>query len=144
MSDQQSYAIIWKQQVEIRAAQAGAQVRAVAHTVQTLADDFRKEPATALIADLTEQGADAIDRVGAYLEESEFETLLADAEEYTREHPLVAAAGGVAFGIVLSRLVKATAARRASESSAPRAKRTASAKPAKAQRPRAKRTSGAR
>jgi hypothetical protein len=120
---------IWEQQIESRAAQAGAQIRAVAHTVQTLADDFRKEPATAMIADLTERGADAIDRAGVYLEESKFETLLADA--------------GIALGIAVSRLVKATAARRAADAP-PRAKKTASARPAKPRRQRAKKTSDAR
>jgi hypothetical protein len=134
---------IWEQQIEIRAAQAGAQIRAVAHTVQTLADDFRKEPATAMIADLTERGADVIDRAGVYLEESKFETLLADAEDYSRDHPLIVAAAGIALGIAISRLVKATAARRAADAP-PRAKKTAAARPAKTRRPRAKKTSDAR
>ena len=141
MADNESSSI-WEQQIEMRAAQAGAQVRAVAHTVQTLADDFRKEPSTALVADLTERGAEAIDRVGIYLEETEFETLLADAEEYSRDHPLVVAALGIALGIVASRLVKATAARRAADSP-PRAKKTAPVKRARARRPRAKKTADA-
>ena len=143
MADKQSSSV-WKQQVEARVAAAGNQVRAVAQTVQTLADDLRNDAGTAMIADLTERGADAIDRVGVYLEESPFDTLLADAEDYSRNHPVVVAAVGVALGIAVSRLVKATAARRAAtEGATPRAARTTPSKPAKTRRPRAKKTADA-
>jgi hypothetical protein len=143
MADQEPFSV-WKQHVETRAAQAGKRVRDVAHTVQDLADDFRKDGATAMLADFTERGAQAIDRAGAYLEESEYDTLLTDVEDYSRDHPVVVAAAGVALGVAISRVIKATAARRSSHESAPRSpRRAASSKAAKPRRPRAKKTADA-
>jgi hypothetical protein len=143
MSEQTSS--VWKQQVEAGAAQAGTRGRAVAHAVQTLADELRTDAGTAVISDLTGRGADAIDRVGVYLEESDFDTLVADAEDYSRDHPLVVAVAGVALGIAVSRVVKATAARRsATQSPTPRAERDAPSKQAKARRPRARKPADAR
>ena len=128
---------VWKQQVEARASEAGTRVRGIASAIQTLADDMRAEPGTALIADYTERGAGAIERFGVYLEESEFETLIADAEELGREHPLAMAAAGLALGVAVSRVVKATAARRSVHAS-PRARPATTSKAAKPRRPRTK------
>jgi hypothetical protein len=80
--------------------------------MRTVADQLRNDPNTAMAADLAERGAEMIDRVGAYVEETPLDQMMADAEELSRRQPWVIATAGLAAGIMVSRLVKSTAARR--------------------------------
>ena len=53
-----------------------------------------------------------VDRVGSYLEQSDFRTLMSDAEEFSRQRPWAVASIGLVGGLMASRLLKSTAARR--------------------------------
>ncbi len=99
-------------QIETRSADSGRRIRATAQTLRTVAQELRDDPATTPAADLAERGAEMIDRVGSYFEQTDFTTMVSDAETFSRQRPWVVAAAGLAAGILASRLVKATAARR--------------------------------
>lgn len=99
-------------QIETRSADSGRRIKATAQTLRTVAEELRNDPTTNPAADLAERGAEMIDRIGTYFEETDFATMVSDAETFSRQQPWVVAAAGLAAGILASRLVKATAARR--------------------------------
>jgi hypothetical protein len=80
--------------------------------MRTVADQLRNDPNTAVAADFAERGADVVDRIGAYVEQTPFEQMMADAEQLSRRQPWIVATAGLAAGIMASRLLKSTAARR--------------------------------
>ena len=108
-------------QIESRSADSGRRIRATAQTLRSVAQELRNDPTTEAAADFAERGADVIDRVGGYFEQTDFETMMADAERFSRSQPLIVAAVGVTAGILASRLLKATAARRGERAEAPAA-----------------------
>ena len=99
-------------QLENRSAESGRRIRTTAQTLRTVAQELREDATTAAAADFAERGAEWIDRVGSYLERTDFTTMMADAERFSREQPLVVAAAGLATGMLASRLIRATTARR--------------------------------
>lgn len=99
-------------QIQSRSAESGKRIRTTAQTMRTVADQLRNDPNTAMAADLAERGADVIDRVGAYVEETPLDQMFADAERLSRRQPWIVATAGLAAGIMASRLLKSTAARR--------------------------------
>jgi hypothetical protein len=80
--------------------------------MRTVADQLRNDPNTAMAADFAERGADVVDRIGSYVEQTPFEQMMADAERLSRQQPWIVATAGLAAGIMASRLLKSTAARR--------------------------------
>jgi hypothetical protein len=100
-------------QIEARSSDSGRRIRTTAQTIRTVADQLRNDPNTAMAADFAERGADVIDRIGAYVEQTPLDRMMADAEMFSRRQPWVVATAGLAAGILASRLVKSTAARRA-------------------------------
>jgi hypothetical protein len=58
------------------------------------------------------RGADMVDRAGSYIENNDLDVLLADAEDFARRRPWTMAAIGMTAGLLASRVVKSTAARR--------------------------------
>jgi hypothetical protein len=99
-------------QVQTRSAEYGGRIRTTAQTVRTVADQLREDPATGMAADFAGRGADVLDRVGSYVEQTPLDQMLEDAEALGRRQPLVVAAAALAAGIFVSRLIKSTAARR--------------------------------
>ena len=99
-------------QIEARSSESGRRIRTTAQTVRTVADQLRNDPNTAMAADLAERGADVIDRVGTYVEQTPLDRMLADAERFSRRQPWIVATAGLVAGIMASRLLKSTAARR--------------------------------
>jgi hypothetical protein len=100
-------------QIEARSSDSGRRIRTTAQTIRTVADQLRSDPNTAMAADFAERGADFIDRIGAYIEQTPLDRMMADAELFSRRRPWVVATAGLAAGIMASRVVKSTAARRA-------------------------------
>ncbi|MGB8521150.1 MAG: hypothetical protein WCD38_13405 [Candidatus Tumulicola sp.] len=80
--------------------------------MRTVADQLRSDSNTAMAADLAERGADLIDRVGTYIEGTPLDRMMADAEALGRRQPWIVAGAGIAAGIIASRLLRSTAARR--------------------------------
>lgn len=99
-------------QIQDRSSESGRRIRTTAQTIRTVADQLRNDPNTAMAADLAERGADVVDRVGAYVEQTPLNRMLADAEAFSRRQPWIVATAGLAVGIMASRLLKSTAARR--------------------------------
>lgn len=102
-------------QIETRSAESGRRIRSTAQNLRSIAAQLRNDPATSGAADLTERGADIADRLGSYLEQTDIRQIVADAEAFGRDRPWVVAGAGLAAGILASRLLKSTAARRGAE-----------------------------
>ncbi|MBV9720127.1 MAG: hypothetical protein JOZ77_12480 [Candidatus Eremiobacteraeota bacterium] len=100
------------EQIESRSADSGRRIRTTAQTIRTVADQLRNDPTTAMAADFAERGADVVDRVGSYIEGTPLKQMVADAEQFSRQQPLAVVGAGLAVGILASRLLKSTAARR--------------------------------
>jgi hypothetical protein len=99
-------------QIETRTELFGRQLTAVGSELQRIASDMRSNPTVPGGADLAMRGADLATRAGAYFEHADSDRMMADAERFTRQRPLVAAAIAAASGFALSRLLKAAASRR--------------------------------
>ena len=99
-------------QVETRATEFGRRVSTTAGTLHTIAEQLRNDASKHAAADLADRGADIIERIGAYFENSDFDALMSDAEDFSRERPWAVASIGIAAGLVASRILKSTAARR--------------------------------
>jgi hypothetical protein len=52
--------------------------------------------------------ADRVERAGGWLRDSDGDAILRDVEDFGRRNPLAVAAGGLAVGFALSRLLKAS------------------------------------
>ncbi len=113
MANQQVTTLL-KQQVETRSQGLGQNVRITAKTLHTVAGELRQDAETHGAADMADRGADFIERIGIYLEQSDFDALISDAEEFSRKRPWAVATIGAAAGLVASRLLKSTATRRQS------------------------------
>jgi ElaB/YqjD/DUF883 family membrane-anchored ribosome-binding protein len=99
-------------QLETRTKTAGRSVRSTANVLRTIASQLREDDTARGAAHFTDRGADLVDRAGAYLEQSDFQTLISDAEDFSRERPWAVASLGLVTGLLASRLLKSTAARR--------------------------------
>ena len=100
-----------REQLDQRSSQAGEQVQAMGHALQTGVEQLRSEgkdvPAK-VIAQVAERAED----LGAYLQSSQVDQMLMDLERFARRRPWVTAGVGVLAGFVASRFVKASADRR--------------------------------
>jgi hypothetical protein len=97
---------------ETQVSEYGDRLRTTAESVRGIAGQLRDDPNTVLAAGLVRRGADAIDRIGIYVQVTPLERMAADAERLGRKQPWLLATAGVAAGLFASRLLKATAARR--------------------------------
>jgi hypothetical protein len=61
-------------------------------------------------AKLAGQAADRAERLGDYLKRSDADRILNDVEDFGRRQPWAVIVGGLALGIVASRLLKASSA----------------------------------
>jgi hypothetical protein len=100
------------QQVEQRSTKLGQQVLDTADSLHRIAGQLRQDELASGAADLADSGAEMIERCGRYLEDSDFDQLVSDAEEFSRERPLTMAAAGLVVGLVASRMIKGSAAGR--------------------------------
>jgi ElaB/YqjD/DUF883 family membrane-anchored ribosome-binding protein len=100
-----------REQLDQRSTQAGEQVQAMGHALQSGVEQLRSEgkdvPAK-VMAQLAERAED----LGAYLRSSHADQMLMDLEHFARRRPWVTAGIGVFAGFVASRFVKASADRR--------------------------------
>lgn len=99
-------------QVETRTELFGRQLTAVGGELQRIASDMRSNPAVPGGAELAARGADLAMQAGSYFEHADSDRMIADAERFTRQRPLVAAVAAAAAGFALSRVLKAAASRR--------------------------------
>jgi hypothetical protein len=100
-----------RSQLDQRSTDAGRKVGGLASDVRSVGDQLR-EQGKDQPAKLADQAADRAERLGSYLSESDADRILGDVEDFGRRQPWVVIAGGVALGLVASRFLKASSARR--------------------------------
>ena len=96
-----------RDQVDQRSTEAGQRVQTTAGDIRGVGEELRKQGKDQP-AKMAEQVADRVERVGGYLERSDGDTILRDVEDFGRRQPWAVVVGGVALGIVASRLLKAS------------------------------------
>ena len=100
-----------RSQVDRRSTEAGQRVGGYASDVRSVGEQLR-EQGKDQPAKLAEQAADRAERLGSYLTESDADRILGDVEDFGRRRPWAVIAGGVALGLVASRLLKASSSDR--------------------------------
>lgn len=100
-----------RDQVNRRSSDAGERVQSTAADVRSVAEELRRqgkdEPAK-----YAEQAAEKAERLGGYLHEADGDRILRDVEDFGRRNPWAVVAGGMALGLVASRLLKASSSER--------------------------------
>jgi hypothetical protein len=100
-----------RSQVDQRSTDAGHRVGGFAADVRSVSETLR-EQGKDQPAKLADQAADRAERLGSYLEQSDADRILGDIEDFGRRQPWAVIAGGVALGLVASRLLKASSSDR--------------------------------
>jgi len=100
-----------RSQVDQRSTQAGERVGGLASDVRSVSETLR-EQGKDQPAKLAEQAADRAEKLGTYLKDSDSDRILGDIEDFGRRQPWAVIAGGVALGLVASRLLKASSSDR--------------------------------
>jgi len=99
-------------QLDSRSSDVGTRVLATASSVKRIAEELRGDELSHGAAAVADRGAETLERIGRYLDSSDGETLVRDAERFSREQPWAIATTGVVLGLVGSRMLKASAASR--------------------------------
>jgi len=100
-----------REQLDQRSTQAGEQVQAMGHALQSGVEQLRGEGKD-VPAKVMAQVAERAEDLGAYLQSSQTDQMLMDLERFARRRPWVTAGVGLFAGFVASRFVKASADRR--------------------------------
>jgi hypothetical protein len=98
-------------QVDRRSTDAGHRLGGYASDVRSVGEQLR-EQGKDQPAKLAEQAADRAERLGRYLTDSDPDRILGDVEDFGRRRPWAVIAGGLALGLVASRLLNASASDR--------------------------------
>lgn len=96
-----------RDEVDRRSTDAGRRVQGTASDIRGVGEELRKQGKDQP-ARLADQVAERAERVGGYLERSDGDSILRDVEDFGRRQPWAVALGGLAVGIVASRLLKAS------------------------------------
>ena len=97
-----------REQLDQRSTQAGEQVQAMGHVLQSGVQQLRSEGRD-IPAKVIAQVAERAEDLGAYLQSTQADQMLGDLERFARRRPWVTAGVGVLAGFVASRFVKASA-----------------------------------
>lgn len=100
-----------REQFDQRSTQAGEQVQAMSHALQSGVEQLRSEGKD-VPAKVMAQVAERAEDLGAYLQSAQADRMLMDLEGFARRRPWVTAGVGLFAGFVASRFVKASADRR--------------------------------
>jgi len=100
-----------REQVDQRSVELGARASGVAEDLRSIAEHLRSQGKSGP-AGLVQQAADRVAGAGEYLQRTDGDRLLHDAESLGRRRPWTAIAGGLAAGVAASRLLKASSADR--------------------------------
>src|SRR3954471_996612 len=105
-----------RDQIDQRSTQAGEQVHQHAGDLRDVAQQLREQgkDGPAKIAD---QVAERAEHAGSWMKESDADRILSDVEDFARSNPWALAAGGLAIGVMGSRLLKAFSSPRSEASS---------------------------
>jgi hypothetical protein len=100
-----------REQLDRRSSQAGERVNATASDLRTVAEQLRQQ-GKQQPADLAEQAAQRVQRLGDYLDRADPDRMLHDVEAVGRRRPWAMALGGMAAGLAASRFLKASSSQR--------------------------------
>jgi ElaB/YqjD/DUF883 family membrane-anchored ribosome-binding protein len=89
-----------------------SQLANAASELRTIGDRVRRMGGSFLAPFLADQTANIVDRFGRYLEETNGDRLLADAERFARAQPWALVTITAATGFAVSRMLKASSTRR--------------------------------
>ncbi|MBC5799974.1 MAG: hypothetical protein GIX03_16040 [Candidatus Eremiobacteraeota bacterium] len=93
-------------EVDRRSTAAGQQVNSSAEHLRTIAEQLRGDDFGRPLAEFVDRGAETLDEFGQYLQDSDSDRLLSDAEAFGRERPWAVVLAGLAIGLTASRLMK--------------------------------------
>ena len=99
-------------QLDSRSTLIGETISSTAGDLRRIAEELRSSETVAGGADLADRGADAIDKVGRYLQDADGDRLIADLEEFARQRPWAVAVAALTAGFAASRVLKASSSRR--------------------------------
>lgn len=100
-----------REQADQRSTQAGQQLSSAADDVRSVAGELRTQGKDTP-ARYAEQAAEKAEQVGQRLQQASGDELLRDVEDFARRNPWAVAAGGLALGLVASRMLKASSGER--------------------------------
>jgi hypothetical protein len=106
-----------RDEVDRRSSEAGEQAGSAAQALRDASGRLREEGKEPVARGL-EQVADRVERAGGWLRDSDGDSILREVEDFGRRNTLAVVAGGVAVGLVASRLLKASSRRRYESGSA--------------------------
>ena len=103
-----------RRQVDQRSTQAGEQASSVAGALRRTAFQIRAEgdPEQARLASMADEGADRLERVGAYLTNADADEILDRVEDVARKQPWLITGAGLLVGIAAARFMKASSQER--------------------------------
>lgn len=96
-----------RDQVDERSTQIGQQASTTADAIRQASSQLRENGQDGP-ARLIDSAAQRVEGVGSWLQNSDGDRILHDIEDLGRRQPLAVAAGGLAIGFALSRLLKAS------------------------------------
>ncbi len=99
------------EQIDTRATQVGEQVAATALALRSGADELYRQGNDSA-GEAAHRAAAQAERLGSYLQASDANRLLSDAEEFARRNPWAVVVGGVVAGAAAARFLKASSSRR--------------------------------
>lgn len=97
--------------VDSRSTEVGSEMTSAARAVRSAGDELRQQGSTAAAA-VVDAVADRAQKLGTYMESMDADSLLHDAEAFARRRPWLTAGAAAMIGLVASRLLKASSARR--------------------------------
>jgi hypothetical protein len=108
-----------RDEVDRRSTEVGEQATSVADAIRQASQQLR-EQGKDQAAKPMDQAAQRVESAGQWLRDSDGDRILHDVEDFGRRNPLAVAAGGLAIGFALSRLLKASSTDRYRSSTASR------------------------
>ncbi|MDO9353767.1 MAG: hypothetical protein Q7T55_08730 [Solirubrobacteraceae bacterium] len=100
-----------RDQVDGQSNKVGARAESTASDLRSVSEQLRAQ-GNEQPAQLADQVADQVEKLGGYLQRSDADRLLHDLEEFGRKRPWAVIAGGLATGFIASRVLKASSGER--------------------------------
>jgi ElaB/YqjD/DUF883 family membrane-anchored ribosome-binding protein len=100
-----------REQFDQRSTQAGSQVRSLAEALRRSGNDLQSEGNSGA-AQLPNQAADRLERLGSYLEGVSGDDIMRDIESFARRRPWMLAGVGLLAGVAAARFMKASSEQR--------------------------------
>ncbi len=96
-----------RQQIDDRSTQAGERVSSTAEDLRSVGEELRKQGKDTP-AKLADRAAEQTEKVGSYLKDNGPDKMLEDVEDFGRQRPWAALAGGLVVGAAAARFLKAS------------------------------------